>query len=106
MRWLTQRKEFHPRLGPAMTSFTYYLFDQGANMITAEAANHEDIVNAFDRMRTLLDKFEMIATVQLWQDEEFVAQIKRSEGRLILKKNGEPAPVHPLAQPLPKSKAS
>jgi hypothetical protein len=45
-----------------MTVFTYYLFDQGANMVTAEAATHDDILDAFERMRSLLDEFEMIAT--------------------------------------------
>src|SRR6185503_14674468 len=104
--WLTQTQEIGSRLRPAMTIFTYYLFDEGANMVTAEAATHDDIVDAFDRMRALLDEFEMIAMVQLWQDEEFVGQIRRGDGRLILKKNSDPAPVHPLAQPLPKTKAS
>lgn len=106
MRWLTQRKEIRPRLACRMTIFTYYLFDQDGNMVAAEAAPHEDILDAFDRLRTLLDKFEMIAMVQLWQDDEFVGQIKRGDGRLILKKNADPVPVHPLAQNLPKTKAS
>jgi hypothetical protein len=89
-----------------MTVFTYYLFDQGANMVTAEAATHGDILDAFERMRALLDEFEMIATVQLWEDEEFVGHIKRSDGRLILKSNSDPVPLHPLAQDPPESKAS
>jgi hypothetical protein len=89
-----------------MTSFTYYLFDEGANMVTAETATHDDIVEAFDRMRAMLDKFEMIATVQLWRDEEFVGHIKRSDGRLIVTRNADRAPVHPLAQSPPASKAS
>lgn len=106
MRWLTHRKEIHPRLDPTMTVFTYYLFDQGANMVTADAVTHDDILDAFDRMRTLLDEFEMIAMVQLWQDEEFVAQIRRNDGRLILKGKTDPAPVHPLTQSRPAKKAS
>jgi hypothetical protein len=106
MRWLTHRKEIQPRLGLTMTVFTYYLFDEGANMVTVETATHEDIVDAFDRMRTMLDKFEMIAMVQLWHDEEFVGHIRRSDGRLIVTRNADPAPAHPLSQPLPKSKAS
>ena len=81
-----------------MTVFTYYLFDQGANMVTAEAATHDDILDAFERMRGLLDEFEMIAMVQLWEDEEFVGHLKRSDGRLILKSNANPVPLHPLAQ--------
>ena len=89
-----------------MTAFTYYLFDANANMVTAEAATHEDILDAFERMRGLLDEFEMIATVQLWRDEEFVGHIRRSDGRLILKNNAEPVPLHPLAQDPPESKAS
>jgi hypothetical protein len=89
-----------------MTVFTYYLFDQGANMVTAEAATHDDIVDAFERMRTLLDEFEMIAMVQLWQNEEFVAHVKRSDGRLILKSNADPVPLRPRAQKPPKTKAS
>ena len=89
-----------------MTIFTYYLFDQSANMVTAEAASHDDILDAFERMRSLLEEFEMIAMVQLWQDEEFVGHIKRSDGRLILKSNAEPLPLHPMAQDPPETKAS
>jgi hypothetical protein len=89
-----------------MTVFTYYLFDQGANMVTVEAASHDDILDAFERMRNLLDEFEMIATVQLWQDEEFVGHLKRGDGRLILKSNAEPLPLRPQAQDPPKTKAS
>jgi hypothetical protein len=89
-----------------MTTFTYYLFDQGANMVTAESATHDDIVDAFDRMRALLDDFEMIAMVQLWRDEEFVGHIKRSDKRLMLARNADLVPLHPLAQNPPASKAS
>ena len=89
-----------------MTVFTYYLFDQGANMVTAEAASHDDILDAFDHIRALLDQFEMIALVQLWQNEEFVGQIERGDGRLVLKKNTDPVPLRPLAQSRPKTKAS
>lgn len=89
-----------------MTVFTYYLFDEGANMVTVETATHDDIVEAFDRMRAMLDKFEMIAMVQLWRDEEFVGHIKRSDGRLIVTRHADPVPVRPLSQPLPKTKAS
>jgi hypothetical protein len=89
-----------------MTVFTYYLFDQSANMITAEAANHEDILDAFERMRHLLDEFEMVATVQLWQDEEFVGHLRRGDGRLILKTNADPLPLRPLTQDPPETKAS
>ena len=89
-----------------MTIFTYYLFDQSANMVSAEAATHDDILDAFERMRILLDEFEMIAMVQLWQDEELVGHIKRGDGRLVLKSNAEPAPRDPLAQDPPASKAS
>jgi hypothetical protein len=89
-----------------MTAFTYYLFDQSTNMVTVEAAVHDDILDAFDRMRALLSEFEMIASVQLWQDDEFVAQIKRGDGRLILKCKDDPIPRHPLAQNRPETKAS
>lgn len=89
-----------------MTVFTYYLFDQGANMVTAEAATHDDILDAFERMRHLLDEFEMIATVQLWENDEFVGHIRRTDGRLILKSNADQIPLHPLAQDTPASKAS
>lgn len=89
-----------------MTVFTYYLFDQSANMVTAEAATHADIVDAFERMRTLLHEFEMIGMVQLWQDEDFVGHIKRSDGRLILKTKADPVPLHPLAQNTPAAEAS
>jgi hypothetical protein len=89
-----------------MTVFTYYLFDQGANMVTAEAATHDDILDAFERMRALLDEFEMIAMVQLWADEEFVGHIKRSDGRLVLKSRADPIPLHPLAQDPPATRAS
>jgi hypothetical protein len=89
-----------------MTVFTYYLFDQNANMVTAEAANHDDILDAFERMRALLDEFEMIAMVQLWHDEEFVGHVNRSDGRLILKSSADPVPLHPLAQDPPETKAS
>jgi hypothetical protein len=89
-----------------MTVFTYYLFDQGANMVTAEAATHDDILDAFERMRSLLDEFEMIAMVQLWEDEEFVGHVKRSDGRLILKSVADPIPLHPVAQDTPETKAS
>jgi hypothetical protein len=89
-----------------MTSFTYYLFDQSANMVTAEVASHDDILDAFERMRALLDEFEMIAMVQLWQDEEFVGHVKRSDGRLILKSTVDPVPVSPRAQDTPETKAS
>ena len=89
-----------------MTVFTYYLFDQGANMVTAEAATHDDILDAFERMRHLLDEFEMIATVQLWENDEFVGHIRRTDGRLILQSNAAQIPLHPLAQDTPASKAS
>ncbi|HWE72464.1 MAG TPA: hypothetical protein VG328_04835 [Stellaceae bacterium] len=89
-----------------MTVFTYYLLDQSANMVTAEAVIHDDILDAFERMRALLDEFEMIAMVQLWEDEEFVGHIKRSDGRLVLKSNSDPIPLHPLAQNPPATKAS
>ena len=89
-----------------MTVFTYYLLDQSANMVTAESAAHDDILDAFERMRSLLDEFEMIAAVQLWEDEEFVGHLKRSDGRLILRRNNDPIPLHPLAQDTPESKAS
>ncbi len=89
-----------------MTVFTYYLFDPGANMVTAEAADHEDILDAFDRMRAMLDEFEMIAMVQLWQDEEFIGHIKRDDGRLVLKSQTEPPAQNPLPQDAPERKAS
>jgi hypothetical protein len=89
-----------------MTIFTYYLFDESANMVTAETGTHDDIVDAFEHMRALLNEFEMIAMVQLWRDEEFVGHVKRSNGRLILKSNAEPVPLHPLAQNPPATKAS
>jgi len=89
-----------------MTAFTYYLFDTNANMVTAEAAAHDDILDAFERMRGLLDDFEMIAMVQLWQDEEFVGHIKRSDGRLVLKSTADPVQLHPLAQDSRETKAS
>jgi hypothetical protein len=44
--------------------------------------------------------------VQLWQDEEFVGHIKRSDGRLILKRRAEPQPERPPAQARPATKAS
>jgi hypothetical protein len=89
-----------------MTVFTYYLLDQSANMVTAESATHDDILDAFERMRALLDEFEMIASVQLWEDEEFVGHVRRSDGRLILKRNNDPIPLHPLGQNPPETKAS
>ena len=104
--WLTQTQGIGPRLDLAMTSFTYYLFDEGANMVTVETATHDDIVQAFDRMRAMLDRFEMIAMVQLWHDEEFVGHIKRSDGRLILTANPDRAALHPRAQHPPATKAS
>ncbi len=75
-------------------------------MVTAEAASHDDILDAFERMRALLDEFEMIAMVQLWQDEEFVGHVKRSDGRLILETTADPVPLNPVAQDTRETKAS
>jgi hypothetical protein len=89
-----------------MTFFNYYLFDAGARLVESETAAHDDILDAFERMRALLDERTPIAMVQLWQDENFVGHIKRSDGRLILKNRTDPLPAHPLvAQEPPETKA-
>jgi hypothetical protein len=90
-----------------MGLFSYYMFDSGARLVRAEAGEHDDILDAFERMRLLLEELTTIEMVQLWQDENFVAHIKRSDGRLILKTKTDPLPAHPLfAQRPPATKAS
>lgn len=90
-----------------MSSFNYYLFDTGAQLVRSDSAEHEDILDAFERMRDLLDRHATIEMVQLWQAENFVGHIKRSEGRLVLKSQADPLPTHPLfTQESPETKAS
>lgn len=90
-----------------MTFFNYYLFDAGARLVESDSAEHADILDAFERMRDLLDEHGAIEMVQLWQAENFVGHIKRSEGRLVLKNQADPLPTHPLfAQNPPETKAS
>lgn len=90
-----------------MTSFNYDLFDSGAQLIDSETAAHDDIVDAFERMRALLDEHAEIEMVQLWQDDSFVGHITRAEGRLVLKSQADPLPAHPLfTQDPPETKAS
>jgi hypothetical protein len=81
-----------------MGLFSYYMFDGGARLVRAEAGEHEDILDAFERMRQLLEELSTIEMVQLWQDENFVAHIARSDGRLILKTKTDPLPTHPLIE--------
>lgn len=90
-----------------MTFFNYYLFDAGAQLVENDAAEHGDILDAFERMRGLMDQHAAIEMVQLWQAENFIGHIKRSDGRLILKNQADPLPTHPLfAQDTPETKAS
>jgi hypothetical protein len=90
-----------------MARFSYYMFDGAARLVRAEAGEHEDILDAFERMRMLLDELTAIEMVQLWQDEDFVGHIKRGDGRLILKTKTDPLPTHPLyAARRPATKAS
>lgn len=90
-----------------MSSFNYYLFDTGARLVQSDSAEHDDILDAFERMRDLLDRHATIEMVQLWQAENFVGHIKRSEGRLVLKSQADPLPTHPLfTRDSPETKAS
>jgi hypothetical protein len=90
-----------------MNFFNYYLFDADARLIESDRAEHSDILDAFERMRDLLDRHTTIEMVQLWQAENFVGHIKRSEGRLVLKNQADPLPAHPLfTQDSPEIKAS
>lgn len=89
-----------------MASFSYYLFDCDARLVDSETATHTDILDAFERMRALIDERPAIAMVQLWQEENFVGHVKRSDGRLILKSRAEPLPTHPIfSQDSPETKA-
>ncbi len=74
-----------------MAQYTYHLFDAEARMVRSEIAAHRDILDALERMRTLLDEHAAIAMVQLWQHENFIGHINRTEGRLILKRQSDPA---------------
>lgn len=88
-----------------MALFSYYLFDSDARLVDSDTAAHVDILDAFERMRALIDDRAAIAMVQLWQDENFIGHVKRSDGRLILKSRAEPLPTHPLfAQDRPDTK--
>ena len=90
-----------------MAVFSYYMFDSTARLVRAEAAEHADIVDALEPMRALLDELETIEMVQLWRDENFIAHVKRSDGRLILNTKVNPPPAHPLrGQQPPTVKAS
>ena len=90
-----------------MTFFNYYLFDADTRLVESQAAEHDDILDAFERMRSVMDEHAAIETVQLWQAENFVGHIKRSDGRLILKNQADPLPSHPLfAQEPRETKAS
>jgi hypothetical protein len=89
-----------------MTSFSYYFFDVGSQLVDNETAEHDDILDAFERMQALLDERAAVAMVQLWQAENFVAHINRRDRRLILKSKTEPLPLHPLVtQDPPETKA-
>jgi hypothetical protein len=89
-----------------MALFSYYLFDGDARLVDSDAAEHADILDAFERMRAFIDERAAIAMVQLWQDENFVGHVKRSDGRLILKDRADPLPTHPLlAHNPPETKA-
>lgn len=88
-----------------MTLFNYYLFDAGARLVDSETAEHDDILGALERMRTLLEERAPIAMVQLWQAQDFVGHINRHDGRVILRSKADPVPVHPLlAQDRPETK--
>ncbi|HLI20047.1 MAG TPA: hypothetical protein VKV32_02945 [Stellaceae bacterium] len=90
-----------------MTSFDYYLLDAGAQLIVGETLRHSDILDAFERMRALLDEHAEIETIQLWQGEHFIGLIKRSDGRLIMRSRVDPPPAHPLfPREKPETKAS
>jgi hypothetical protein len=89
-----------------MTLFSFYLFDAAGRLITAHASRHDDILDAFERMRVLLAEAQSMAMVQLWQGEEFVAHLKRSDGRLIVHRRSEAPPAHPLSPLLSPAKAS
>jgi hypothetical protein len=101
--WLTQRQGIVPTLGARdatreseMAQYDYYLFDAESRMVQSQTAEHRDILDALERMRTLLAEFEAIAMVQLWQQENFIGHITRTEGRLILKRQSDPLPGHPV----------
>ena len=88
-----------------MTLFSFYLFDANARLVTAHTSRHDDILDAFERMRALLDEAQAMAMVQLWQGEEFVAYLKRSDGRLVMKQQSDVPAAHPLSTPAPPAKA-
>jgi hypothetical protein len=90
-----------------MAQFSYYMFDGAARLVRAEASEHEDILDALARMPVLLDELTAIEMIQLWQDENFIGHIRRSDGRLILNTKSDPVPAHPLlASHPPATKAS
>lgn len=90
-----------------MAQFDYYLFDAGAQLVDTGAAAHDDLLDAFERMHALLGQDAAIARIELWQEENFVARIDRSDGRLALKSRIDPPPAHPLhAARQPATKAS
>ena len=83
-----------------MAQYTYFLFDTGVRMVHTETIKHVDSLDALERMRMMLDDFADIETVQLWQHENYIGHITRSEGRLILKRQSDPMPAHPLLGPI------
>jgi hypothetical protein len=78
-----------------MAAFNFYLFEAGTLLGRAEASENSDILDALERMHTLLDEQPRLAMVQLWRHENFIGHIKRSDGRLILKSKTDPLPAHP-----------
>ncbi|HVA14997.1 MAG TPA: hypothetical protein VNF99_17255 [Stellaceae bacterium] len=88
-----------------MALYNYFLFDGGARLVKSERAEHGDILDAFEHARAFLDDAASIAMVQLWQHENFIGHINRADGRLILKRQSDSLPAHPVfAQDPPETK--
>ncbi len=79
-----------------MAFYNYFLFDGGARLVKSKSAEHSDILDAFEQARALLDAAASIAMVQLWQHENFIGHIDRADGRLILKRQADSLPAHPV----------
>ena len=76
----------------AMALYTYYLFDIEASLIGEETLDHDDILDALERMRTVLDVPSAPYVVQLWKGDSFIGHIRRDEGRIVLRRP-DPLPV-------------
>lgn len=86
--------------GSAEKPYRFYLYDEAARPIGADALDTLDLLDALEHMWMLIKAPQQPYRVELWLGEEFVGHIARNEGRLVLAKRAEPLRSHPaVAEP-------